>query len=134
MQEMEVILGDGLKVDVRYGKFLIQTDQPVFAGGEGSAPEPYTLFLASIAACAGIYVKVFCQRRGISEEGIRITQQMHYDPATRRLARVEILLDLPPEFPEKYRKAAARGEPGELTRCARPQGPVRRRPPLSSCS
>ncbi len=108
MQEMEVILSDGLKVDVRFGDFLVKTDQPVFAGGDGSAPEPYALFLASLAACAGIYVKVFCQRRKIPEEGIRIRQQMHYDEATRRLSRVELILELPPEFPEKYRDAVAR--------------------------
>jgi len=108
MQEMEVILSEGLRVDVRFGDFLVKTDQPVFAGGDGSAPEPYALFLASLAACAGIYVKVFCQRRNIPEAGIRIRQQMHYDEATRRLARVEIVVELPPEFPEKYRDAVAR--------------------------
>jgi ribosomal protein S12 methylthiotransferase accessory factor len=42
----------GKKVIAQMGDKLIATDQSVESGGEGSAPEPFTLFLASLATCA----------------------------------------------------------------------------------
>ena len=54
--EIEVSFPGGKRVDATFGGFTIRTDQPVSAGGQGSAPEPSALFLASLATCAGIYV------------------------------------------------------------------------------
>ena len=50
--------------------------------GEGSAPGPYDVFLASIAACAGIYVLGFCQARGLATEGLSLAQSHEVDPET----------------------------------------------------
>ena len=61
--EMRVTFPGGKKVDAEYKGFVIRTDQPVHQGGEGTAPAPFDLFLASIATCAGIYVLSFCQNR-----------------------------------------------------------------------
>ena len=44
-------------------------------GGDGTAPEPYDLFLASIGTCAGVYVVIFCQERGIDTSQIKMTLQ-----------------------------------------------------------
>ena len=52
---IDVQFPGGKKIDAKIGDVLINTDQSVMAGGEGSAPEPFQLFLASIATCAGIY-------------------------------------------------------------------------------
>ena len=57
----------GKRVDAQVGPYLIQTDQPKDEGGDGTAPEPFMLFLASIGTCAGIYVLGFCQSRGIAD-------------------------------------------------------------------
>ncbi len=108
MQKMLVTFPGGKKVDAHFDGFHIQTDQPILAGGEGSAPEPYTLFLASIATCAGIYVKSFCDHRGIPADDITLTQRMHYDPTKRRMAKIDIEILVPEDFPEKYRKPLAR--------------------------
>ena len=83
----------------------MHTDQSPAGGGEGSAPEPFQLFLASLATCAGIYVLGFCQARGISTEGLTLTQHQRFDPLTRRLERVEIEIALPSSFPPQYRAA-----------------------------
>ncbi|MCD6498731.1 MAG: OsmC family protein [Deltaproteobacteria bacterium] len=106
--EMEIMFPGGKKVDAYYNGFLVKTDQPVGEGGEASAPEPYTLFLASIGTCVGIYVKSFCDHRGIPTDRVRVVQRMRYDVDLRRLAQVEILVHVPPEFPKKYRAAIAR--------------------------
>ncbi|MEZ4999181.1 MAG: hypothetical protein R2744_03325 [Bacteroidales bacterium] len=57
--ELEIFFDGGLKVNARDGNFVIKTDQAKDSGGEGSAPEPFTLFLASIGTCAGYTLRVF---------------------------------------------------------------------------
>jgi ribosomal protein S12 methylthiotransferase accessory factor len=105
---IEVSFPGGKRVDAQVGEFAIRTDQPEALGGAGTAPAPYELFLASLATCAGIYVLGFCQARGIRTEGLRLTQLHDYDPDTKLVRRVRIELELPPDFPEKYRAAIVR--------------------------
>jgi putative redox protein len=101
----------GKRVDADLGSYVIQTDQSVAHGGTGSAPEPFELFLASLATCAGIYVLGFCQARGIPTDDIEIVQHHHFDDA-HRLTRVELDILLPPTFPEKYRSAVEKAAAG----------------------
>jgi ribosomal protein S12 methylthiotransferase accessory factor len=108
MDEIEVSFPGGKRVDARIGSHVIQTDQPETAGGDGSAPSPYDLFLASIATCAGIYVLGFCQARGLSIDGIELRQRVEPDPVTKLPSRIELELTLPPSFPERLRPAIAR--------------------------
>ncbi len=106
--EMIVTLPGGKRVDMQIGKHLVRTDQPVEGGGEDSAPAPFSLFLASIGTCAGIYVAGFCHKRGLPTDGIRLRQRAHFDRETGVLVRVEIDVEVPPSFPEKYRDALVR--------------------------
>ncbi len=106
--EMIVTLPGGKKVDAQIGNHVIRTDQPIASGGEDTAPAPFDLFLASVGTCAGIYVAGFCQKRGLPTEGIRLLQRNHVDPETGALARVEIDIEVPPSFPEKYYDALVR--------------------------
>ena len=62
---IEVSFPGGKRVDGKIENMIIKTDQPVEEGGGGSAPEPFNLFLMSIATCAGIYALDFCQAREI---------------------------------------------------------------------
>jgi putative redox protein len=50
--EMKVDFPGGARVAAHFGDFTINTNQPVKAGGDGSAPAPFELFLASLATCA----------------------------------------------------------------------------------
>lgn len=102
---MIVTFGGGKKVNADFNGFTIKTDQGVYAGGEGSAPEPFTLFLASIGTCAGIFVLSFCQKRDIPTEGIRIVQSHEPKPDGRSIGKITITIELPPDFPEKYKDA-----------------------------
>jgi len=65
----------GLKVQARFQEFTVVTDQAKANGGEGSAPEPYALFLTSLATCAGFFILRFCQTRQIAAENIRLTMR-----------------------------------------------------------
>ena len=107
--EFKVSLSGNKRVDAHVGQFVIKTDQSVDAGGDASAPEPFALFLASIGACAGVYVVYFCQARDIPTEGIEVIQRMDFDPeSSHRLQKVTIEIRVPPTFPEKYLQAVAR--------------------------
>ena len=102
---MIITIGEGKKIDAEFNGFTIRTDQSVHNGGEGSAPEPFTLFLASIGTCAGIFVSLFCQSRGISTEGIRLVQSHVVKESGRGIGKIELAIELPPDFPEKYKDA-----------------------------
>ena len=108
MNEMIIDFPGGARVDAHFNGYDILTDQPPYAGGQGSAPAPFTLFLASLGTCAGIYVLGFCKQRGLPTEGIRIVQRMESDPATRMISKVELEIQLPADFPEKYKEAVIR--------------------------
>lgn len=105
---IRVTFPGGKRVEADLGGRVIMTDQSAEHGGGGTAPEPFELFLASLATCAGVYVLGFCQARGIKTDGIELIQQHHIDEATHRLERVELEILLPPDFPEKYRVAVER--------------------------
>lgn len=110
--DIEVTFPGGKRVDARVGGLVVRTDQPVSLGGEGAAPAPFDLFLASLATCAGIYVLGFCQARGLPSDGLSVVQKVEYDEATKLPSRVRLELRLPPGFPEKYRPAIVRAAEG----------------------
>ncbi len=103
--EMDVYFPGGKRVYADYGGFTIETDQPVMGGGDGSAPAPFDLFLASIGTCAGIYALGFMQQRGIDPAGSKITMRTHRDPERGLIGKIDLELTLPAAFPEKYRDA-----------------------------
>ncbi|MBN1996435.1 OsmC family protein [candidate division KSB1 bacterium] len=100
--DLKVKFPGKLRVDAEYGPFNIITDQ------DGSAPPPFALFLASIGTCAGIYVKHFCDQRGIATDHIEIVQRMERDPLSNRIGRIFMDINLPEGFPEKYKDAVIR--------------------------
>jgi putative redox protein len=106
--EMEITFPGGARVDANFGSFSVKTDQPVQGGGDGSAPTPFATFLASIGTCAGIYVLGFCQQRNIPTDGIKIVQRMQADRATGMVGQIDLDIQLPADFPEKYKAAVIR--------------------------
>ena len=100
MANIEITLDGGKVVTAHLNGKTIMTDQSVRNGGGGTAPEPFELFLASIGTCAGIYVKSFCDQRGITAEGIRIIQSVEFDPDKRVPSRFRLNIQLPADFPE----------------------------------
>ncbi len=105
---IRVTFPGGRRVDADFDGELIRTDQSRLSGGEGSAPAPFRLFLASIGTCAGIYVLSFCQGRNLPTDGIEIIQEQAYDESGGRLAKVTITINVPPHFPAKYHRALVR--------------------------
>lgn len=106
--EMTITFPGGKKVNAEMNGVIIPTDQPIADGGDGSAPSPFSYFLASLGTCAGIYVLSFCQQRDIATEGLALTQRMEFaadESGHKRLSKVTLDIILPASFPEKYRNA-----------------------------
>src|SRR5574341_698938 len=102
--EMNIDFPGGSRVDAHFGGFTVATDQPPTA----SAPAPFAVFLASIGTCAGIYVLGFCQQRSIPTEGIRILQRVHSNPSTHMVDKIDLEIQVPVAFPDKYRDSLIR--------------------------
>lgn len=101
----DITLGSNKRVDAHYRNFTIHSDQPVASGGDNTALSPFELFLASIGMCTGFYVSAFCQSRLIPTDNIKITQTVIRNDATHMVEKVMIDINLPPDFPEKYKAA-----------------------------
>jgi len=112
MATVEVAFTGGKQVDARIAGHFIPTDQSLHNGGGNAAPEPFQVFLASIATCAGIYAKSFCDQRGLSSPlGLEMD-------ITRRddgyLSRLDLVLHGRRQLPRQVR---FRHHPGHGTLC-----------------
>ncbi len=103
--EMIIDFPGGARVDAHFGSYTVQTDQPPQGGGNGSAPTPFAVFLSSIGTCAGIYALGFCRQRGLNTDGLRIIQRLSSNPMTGMVQKVELEIELPKDFPDKYKPA-----------------------------
>ena len=106
--EMIIDFPGGARVDAHFRGHDILTDQPAGGGGEDSAPMPFEVFLASIGACAGIYILGFCRQRGIPTEGIRIIQRHFANPLNGMMEKIGLEIQVPPTFPRQYHEALIR--------------------------
>jgi ribosomal protein S12 methylthiotransferase accessory factor len=102
--EMLIDFPGGSRVDAHFGNFTVATDQPPVA----SAPTPFAVFLASIGTCAGIYVLGFCKQRNLPTDGIRIVERVHSNPYNGMVEKIDLDIQVPPTFPEKYRESLVR--------------------------
>lgn len=100
--ELQISFAGNKQVIAHVGEHKILTDQPVMAGGDNQGPAPFSLFLASIGTCAGIYVKSFCDQRGIPTDGITLTQKHSFNPTSHMIEGIELKINVPSSFPEKY--------------------------------
>ena len=105
---MRVSFPGGKQVQAEHRGFTIQTDQSEPSGGNGSAPSPFDLFLASIGTCSGYYVMAFCQQRHIPTDKIELTLGMVQNKERHLIERINISVSLPESFPERYVNACVK--------------------------
>ena len=103
---MEITFEGGKVVTAHTHGHSIRTDQPLDNGGGNSAPSPFDLYLASRGTCAGVYVKSFCDNRKIPTDKIRIIQKTEFSKETGLPVNITIDIQLPADFPERYRASA----------------------------
>jgi len=103
--KIEISFAGNKKVNANVNGHIVKTDQPLKAGGDGSAPTPFELFFASLGTCAGVFVKTFCDQRKLPTDNIRLVQHIETDPVNHTISKIKIEIILPPDFPEKYKNA-----------------------------
>jgi ribosomal protein S12 methylthiotransferase accessory factor len=108
MRDIKITFPGGKRVDAEYKGFVIKTDQPAYAGGDGTAPAPFDLFLGSIATCVGFYVLAFCENRGYRTDRTSVVMRVSKNREKKMIDKIIFDIQLPPEFPEKYTKAIIR--------------------------
>ncbi|TFH35603.1 MAG: osmotically inducible protein OsmC [Anaerolineales bacterium] len=106
--DMQITFPGGARVDANFGPYTLQTDQPTIGGGQASAPTPFAVFLASIGTCAGIYVLGFLRKRGLPTDGVSLRQRMRVNPSSGMVSEIDLDIQVPPDFPEKYHEALIR--------------------------
>ncbi|MBS3801249.1 MAG: OsmC family protein [Candidatus Thermoplasmatota archaeon] len=102
---MDISFPEGQKVNANFDDFEIKTDQSVYSGGSGEAPDPFSLFLSSIGTCTGIYVLRFCQKRNIPTDSLKLVLKTKENEKTGLVEEINITIHVGKEFPQKYKNA-----------------------------
>ena len=108
INEIKIEFGEGKKLSAVNDDFRIDADMPVNEGGEGSAPDPMQLFLASLGTCAAHYTRKFCETRSLSLEGLELKLRYQYNDEGTQISKFTYELTIPENFPEKYKAALLR--------------------------
>ena len=104
MSGFKVTFPGNKKVDVAFDNFKIKTDQAKESGGDETAPEPFDIFISSLGACAGIYVKSFCDVRKLPTNNMYLLVDVFFKQGQKLMDQVNIALHVDQSFPEKYIK------------------------------
>lgn len=94
---------DNLRLEASFDDFKVISDQPVRYKGDGTAPNPFQYLLASSALCAGYFVRVYCNAKGLPTEDISIFQDNIVDPGNRYQQTIKIRAELPEGLSERDR-------------------------------
>lgn len=100
--EIAISFPKNQQVAAKIGDFEILTDQQKRYGGDEEAPQPYHLFLASLATCGGYYLLKFCEARKINHKEIKIKMVYSWENKESGNPLFEIKIELPETFEDKY--------------------------------
>ena len=59
-----VSTGTNYQHRIRAGHFDLTTDEPKALGGQGAAPAPFDYYLAALAACTAITLRMYAEKKG----------------------------------------------------------------------
>ncbi|UGT43325.1 OsmC family protein [Nocardia yamanashiensis] len=64
---------------ITLGKYTVRVDEPPALGGDGTAPNPVEVYLASLIACQVVTYRFWAQRLGIAVEELAIDAEGDLD-------------------------------------------------------
>ncbi|MGW4243810.1 OsmC family protein [Nocardia sp. NPDC004722] len=64
---------------IALGQYTVRVDEPPALGGEGSAPNPVEVYLASLIACQVVTYRFWAQRLGVTVEELSIDAEGDLD-------------------------------------------------------
>ncbi|PIE55719.1 MAG: osmotically inducible protein OsmC [Desulfobulbus propionicus] len=106
-QSIDVAFPSASQVSATVGRHVIISENPG-AVDIPEYPSPFELFLASIVSCAASYARGFCLARKLSTAGLHLSMAYERTPDKPEIKWLELRLQLPEGFPEKYRAGILR--------------------------
>ncbi len=90
--EAKAVGKEGMCFEVHMRGYRLIADLTADKGGKGLGPTPPEILLGALAACSGIYAKMFALREGLSPEGIEVTAtaEMGDPPMSLEAFRVHV--------------------------------------------
>ena len=64
---------------IEAGHYRLDTDEPLKLGGKGAGPAPFDYYLASLAACTAITLRMYAERKGWDLGEFRAELQLERD-------------------------------------------------------
>jgi len=105
---MTVAWLDGVRLSAEMRSHRVIMDQPLDEGGRDQGMTPVEMFIASLGGCIGLFAARFCQRHGISSEGLSVHMEWEYADRPHRVGGIIVRVDLParlePEMKTRLRK------------------------------
>jgi pyruvate dehydrogenase E2 component (dihydrolipoamide acetyltransferase) len=92
-REVSAHTSGGMAGEVRAGGFSWRVDEPVDAGGNGSAPTPVDRFLGSLAACLALSVEYQADLRDVALAGVDVDVTGTPTEGTVESITVEVAVD-----------------------------------------
>jgi putative redox protein len=68
---------------IHAGHFPLDTDEPAKLGGQGAGPAPFDYYLASLAACTAITLRMYAEHKGWELGEFRAELQLERDDEGR---------------------------------------------------
>ena len=63
---------DGFAQEIIAGAHHLRSDEPTSAGGTGTGPTPYDLFLAALGSCTSMTLAIYARRKKWPLEGVTV--------------------------------------------------------------
>lgn len=97
------VAGDRFAIEL--GEHTLMVDQPLQDGGEGTAPTPTELFVASLASCVAHYARRYLTRHQLATEGLTVTADYQTGSGPARVTAVQVVVTVSPDVPVHRREA-----------------------------
>lgn len=111
MVQIDVRYEGGLRCRAHHGPSGVEltTDAPVDNQGRGEAFSPTDLVATALGACIFTIMGIYAEREGVDLEGMKATVgKIMSSEGPRRIARLEVVIDMPPGLEPKHRRAMER--------------------------
>jgi putative redox protein len=99
---ISVTIGAGASSAVAIRSHRLIVDQTVRGGGEDRGPEPIELLGAALGSCVALYIRRFCEARGLATTGLRVEVEQRGVTGPHRIGEFVVRVILPLSIPNRY--------------------------------
>jgi putative redox protein len=75
------------RMEIHAGGHQLTADEPAANGGGDAGPSPFLLVLAGLAACTGITLRMYAERHGQPDLGVRVELALEFNAGRPQIRR-----------------------------------------------